>query len=308
MSIKPYSSIGDFYKKKFGEKVYKISVSVADTCPNRMGLKGMQTCTFCDVWGSSAYPEVRDQNLDQQISELLQKIKTRYHANKFLIYFQSYTSTFLSVKKLEMYYNTALENPAIVGIVVGTRPDCISPSLLKLWRELSEKTYLSVELGVQTFNDTFLQFLKRGHDAQASRAAILKIYEFTGVDIGLHYILGNPSETQEDIVDLARTSNMLPIQNVKLHNLHVLKNTELEKLYNSGVFTPLDLETYTNRVILFLEHLRPEIAVQRLSAVSSRWDELIAPEWTSKKMMVTQYILDELKKRATCQGKSRVIG
>lgn len=299
-----YFSIGDYYKKKFKEKVYKISVSIADSCPNRKGLKGMETCIFCDEWGSAAYADLQEQELSKQIKIISEKLRARYKAQKFLIYFQSYTSTFLAVQKLTKLYKSALENPAVVGLVVGTRPDCISPALIKLWNSIATKTYLSVELGVQSFDDKVLKFLKRGHTAQNSIDAIQKIHEQTGADIGLHFILGAPNETMDDIKNLAHISNRLPIQNIKLHQLHVLKNTELEQLYLKEKFKPIDLPTYTDRVILFLENLNPNIAVQRLSAVSSRWGELVAPDWSKYKMKVTQHILDEMGLRHSFQGKS----
>ncbi len=262
----------------------------------------MQTCVFCDVWGSAAYPEIRDDELNTQITALMEHLRRKYHANKFLVYFQSYTNTFVAVKKLEAYYEAALEHKDVVGIVVGTRPDCISQGLLDLWSNISKRTYLSVELGVQTFNDIFLDFLKRGHDSRCSMDAIEKISSI-GVDVGLHYILGNPGETDKDIVELAQISNRLPIHNVKLHNLHILKNTTLEKYYLDGKFQPLDLNTYAERVRLFLEHLSPQIAVQRLGAVSSRWDELVAPEWTRYKMKTNQFILDKMSEKGSVQGK-----
>lgn len=263
----------------------------------------MQTCVFCDVWGSAAYPEIRDGKLNEQIETLMVRLRERYHAQKFLVYFQSYTNTFMAVKKLEAYYRTALENKNVVGIVVGTRPDCLSPGLLELWKNISKETYLSIELGVQTFNDTFLDFLKRGHDSQCSLNAIHKIRDVTGVDLGLHYIFGNPGETTDDVVELARLTNTLPIHNVKLHNLHVLKNTTLEKYYNQGHFQPLELDAYAERVTAFIEHLSPQIAIQRLGAVSSRWDELVAPEWTRHKMRTHQFILDKMKAQNSRQGK-----
>lgn len=157
---RPYFSIGDYYREKFGERVSKISVNVADTCPNRLGLKGMQTCTFCDVWGSAAYADQREFTLEQQIESVKQKILGMTKYNKFLVYFQSYTNSFTAIRNLEAMYEEALKHEGVVGIVIGTRPDCISPALINLWKKFSEKTYVSVELGAQTFYEDFLDFEK----------------------------------------------------------------------------------------------------------------------------------------------------
>lgn len=299
---RPYYSIGDYYREKFGERVSKISVNVADTCPNRLGLKGMQTCTFCDVWGSAAYSDQREFTLDQQIENVRQKILGMTKYNKFLVYFQSYTNSFTAIRNLEAMYEEALKHDGVVGIVIGTRPDCISPALINLWKKFSEKTYVSIELGAQTFYEDFLDFEKRGHTAQNTLDTIYKLKEVPTLDIGLHFIFGHPGETVEHVVEQAKFTANLPIQNVKFHNLHVLKKTKLEKFYEEGLFKPIELEDYSEKVSAFIEHLPQNIAVQRLSALSSRWDELIAPEWTRHKMTVFQSIIDYMHNRKAYQG------
>ena len=165
---KPFYPVSSFYRQRFGARVRKLPVSLADTCPNRLGLKGMQTCVFCDVWGSAAYAEQQGVELTQQIQEKLEPLASRYKADAFLVYFQAYTSSFLAVKKLRAAFEAALSFPQVKGIVVGTRPDCISPAVLELWQEYHERGFLSVELGVQTFDDEDLRFLRRGHDGQTS--------------------------------------------------------------------------------------------------------------------------------------------
>ncbi len=303
---RPYYSIGDYYREKFGERVSKISVNVADTCPNRLGLKGMQTCTFCDVWGSAAYAEQREFSLEQQIKNVKEKITGMTAYNKFLVYFQSYTNSFAGIKTLEAMYEEALTHEGVVGIVIGTRPDCISPALINLWKKLSEKTYVSVELGAQTFYEDFLEFEKRGHTAQNTLDTIFKIADVPNIDIGLHFIFGHPKETLNHIVEQAKFTARLPIQNVKFHNLHVLKQTKLEKFYEKGAFRPIELNEYSQKVAEFIAHLPQSIAVQRLSALSSRRDELIAPEWTMYKMTVFQSIIDDMNARGIYQGKEYI--
>lgn len=299
-----YYSIGDYYKKQLGTKTYKIPVTVVDDCPNRRGLNGMETCIFCDEWGSAAYKDNMKKPLAQQIEECKEAYNKRYNLDSFLIYFQAYTNSFKGVEKLKQDFDLALSYPYVKGIVIGTRPDCISQATLKLWKEYSEKTYVSVELGIQSFFEDQVAFLKRGHTAKKSIEAVYKIHEACPqVDIGLHFIFGIPGETDEQIIESAKLASSLPVKNVKIHNLHVLKNTGLETLYREGKFEPVSLEEFAHKCIIFLEHLSPDIAVHRLGALSNRWDELIAPLWNRHKMYMRQFILDRMKERQTHQGK-----
>lgn len=298
----PYHSISEHFRRIFNEKVYKIPVSVVDDCPNRMGLKGMKTCSFCDVWGSAAREESFQMDLDQQIEKYHELISKKYKANKYLVYFQAYTNTFTKIPALRQNFETALKYPYVAGFVLGTRPDCLSEAVLQLWQEYCQKSFVAVELGVQSFFDPHLEFMQRGHTAQDSLKAIARIADKTSVDLGIHLIFGSPNETDEEVIQTARICNDLPITNVKLHNLHVLKNTTLEQWYKEGRFTPVELEEYQRKVQLFLAHLHPRIAVHRLAAYASRWDELIAPLWTRDKMGAHQSIVDLLRNEKTYQG------
>ncbi len=299
---KPYFPISQFYHQTFGTKVIKIPVSIAEDCPNRAGLKGMKTCIFCDEWGSFAYPESMKETLHEQIIKHREKIAKRFNATKFLVYFQAYTTTFTQLGKLKDGFETALSFPDVAGLVVGTRPDCLSTAILRTWKEYKERTFVAVELGVQSFDDDQLIWMRRGHTASQSISAIEKIHRETGVDLGIHLMFGWPTENDKQIIETARLCNDLPISNVKLHNLHVLKNTPLEELYHKGEFTPIDLETYCHRVGLFLEHLSPRIAIHRLAALSNRWEELVAPAWTRHKMKSFQHIMDYINARGIRQG------
>ncbi|MBX3034299.1 MAG: TIGR01212 family radical SAM protein [Bdellovibrionaceae bacterium] len=299
----PYITIGEHYHQRFGGKVYKIPVSVVDDCPNRRGLKGMQTCVFCDVWGSAARTETMVLPLREQIEKVQGLLHRKYKPRHYLVYFQAYTNTFTKVSALRANFETALSYDFVKGLVIGTRPDCLSPAVMQLWQEFHERSFVAVELGVQSFDDGQLAFMRRGHTARESLAAIEKISKNTSVDLGIHLIFGNPGETDEQMIETAKICNDLPITNVKLHNLHVLKNTPLEEMHKQGLFTPVELETYARRVRLFLEHLSPRLAVHRLAAYSSRWEELIAPRWTSDKMGSHQKILMALKKEGGYQGR-----
>lgn len=300
----PYKSISEHYQEKFNTKVYKIPVAIVDDCPNRMGLKGMETCAFCDVWGSAARSEAFSLSLKTQIEKYKLHIQKKFKAKKFLVYFQAYTNTFAKISDLEKNFNLALETEDVVGFVIGTRPDCISPAVLKLWEKYNQSSSVFVELGVQSFFNEDLLFMKRGHSAESSLEAIKKISDNTSVDLGIHLIFGNPNETLEQIDKTALIVNSLPVSNVKLHHLHVLKNTTLEKIYNLGEFSPISLEAYSEKVARFLTNLRPGISLHRLSAFASRWEELVAPSWTADKMGTHQAIIDFLRNNSYYQSKN----
>jgi uncharacterized protein len=302
----PYYPISQRYLETFGAKVYKIPVSTVDDCPNRRGLKGMETCIFCDVWGSAARSESIGMNLRSQIVKYKDQIQKKFKAEKFLVYFQAYTNSFEKIETLRAQFETCLEFEDVVGFVVGTRPDCISPKLLNLWQEFHEKKHVSVEIGAQSFFEPHLEFMKRGHTHKTTVTALKRIQENTDVDLGLHLMFGWPGETEQQVIETAHQCNDLPISNVKLHNLHVLSNTPLADLYFKNQFTPIELPEYSNLVVRFIENLKPEIAVHRLSALASRHDELIAPDWTKLKMHTFQTIIDEFKKQNTYQGKALV--
>lgn len=298
----PYHTIAEHYNQLFGEKIYKIPVAVVDNCPNRMGLKGMQTCVFCDVWGSAADSENLLKPLREQIESTASKIGKKYKAKSFLVYFQAYTNTFTKVSTLRSHFDTTLSYPFVKGFVVGTRPDCLSPMVLELWQEYQKKAAVLVELGVQSFFNEDLEFMRRGHSAEDSIAAIQKIATSSSVDLGIHLIFGNPQEDFKKIKETAKICNDLPITNVKLHNLHVLKNTPLEKMFFEQKFTPVEFEEYAEKVEVFLQHLDPRIAVQRLAAYAPRWEELIAPDWTRDKMRTHQELIDYLRDHNSYQG------
>ena len=300
---KRYYPLSQHYRECFGEKVYKVSISVAKSCPNREGLNGTNVCIFCDEWGSAAYHQFNDLPILKQIQINREAIRKRYKAEKFLIYFQAYTNTFGHFSGLENLYNKALNEIDVVGLVIGTRPDCLPKRILHKFAELSKNQYLSVELGAQTFDDHQLNFLSRGHDSATSIAAIRKLKSLQNVNICVHLMFGLPSESDQQIQETAQLLSELKVDGVKLHNLHVLRGTSLEKLFNESKFFPIGLEEYARKVTIFLENLSPKIAVHRLSAVASRWDQLVAPSWTREKMRPTQFIDDYLEANQTWQGR-----
>ncbi len=297
-----YYPISQYFRRRFGERVGKISVSIAETCPNRSSASAMELCIFCDEWGSAAYPLEKDQDLQEQIRGNKLRVGRRLKSQRFLVYFQSYTNTLDKVDILRQRFITALAQDNIDGLVVGTRPDCLPQRIFPLLEEMSQRSYVMVELGVQSFFNDQLAFLKRGHTAEKNIEAVFALARHTHVDIGVHLIFGLPDETPARLIETARIINQLPISNVKLHNLHVLRNTELAQLYARGEFVPDELEAYADKVILFLRHLSPNVAVQRLAALASRWDELIAPQWTAGKMQPIEFIENRMRQAGVIQG------
>jgi len=297
-----YFPISQYLRHKFGERVAKISVSVAEQCPNRSASGSMEACVFCDEWGSAAYHLEKDKSLLDQIRLNKKHVSRRLKNNKFLVYFQSYTNTLDKINTLRNRFETALSEDYVCGLVVGTRPDCLPERIFPLLDEMSARCYTLVEIGAQSFFNDDLAFLKRGHTAEKNIEAVLKLDQKTNVDIGIHLIFGLPGETPEKLIETARIINHLPISNVKLHNLHVLINTTLAEMYERGEFVPDELDVYADKVILFLRHLSPNIALQRLAAIASRWEELVAPKWTGQKMAPLDYIENKMKQTGVFQG------
>lgn len=296
-----YYPISQFYKKRFGERVHKISVSVVDSCPNRKGRDG-HGCVFCDQWGSAGNHHLSKLSLQEQIKTHRDRLSQRYHVHKFLVYFQSFTNTYTKITQLEENIEIALNEDSVCGIILGTRPDCLPDKVFPILQSLTERTFTSIELGIQSFDNHQLEFLNRGHTAEQSIKAIQDLHTKAQVDVGVHLIFGLPNETTQDIIETAKTINSLPIDNVKLHNLHVLARTPLETLYRKNLFAPISLEEYRNKVILFLEHLSPLIPVHRLAAYAGPHNELVAPDWTRERIRPLQSIKDELKNRKSYQG------
>ncbi len=303
---KRYHPLSQRYRLLFNQRVFKISVSIAQTCPNRQGTNGMTTCIFCDEWGAAAYHADAQKSLSEQIALHREIIRKRYNADKFLVYFQAYTNTFGRVRELANMYQFVLQEKDVIGIVAGTRPDCLPRGILQAFQKVAQTHFVSVELGVQSFDDQQLLFLARGHDSACSIAAIKKLKALSNIDICVHLMFGIPGETDEQLRQTAILLSKLGVHGVKLHNLHVLKDTPLDNLYTQGKFQPIKLQDYARKVSVFLEHLSPQIAVHRLTAVANRWDDLIAPAWAKEKMRPAQFIESYLAAHDIWQGKSAI--
>lgn len=300
---KRYLTFNQHLKDTFGEKVYKITIDAGFTCPNRDGTCGLDGCIYC--YGDREVSRLVDcASIQTQIREGMLAIHKRYHANKFLAYFQSYTNTYGPVAQLTQLYQAALEIEGIVGLSIGTRPDCVGDDVLELLDFLAQTTYLWVEYGLQSAHDATLKRIQRGHDFAAFLDAVQRTKKRPHIKICVHVILGLPGETKDEMLETARVLSDLNIDGVKIHSAHVLKHTQLADMYRQGTYQVLELPEYIDLVCDFLEHLAPHIIIHRLVGDAPR-ERYIAPEWCMQKSEALRQIEEELERRNSYQG-SRV--
>ncbi|MBI2093025.1 MAG: TIGR01212 family radical SAM protein [Deltaproteobacteria bacterium] len=295
-----YNSIGNYLKQKFGAKVFKVSLNGNFSCPNRDGIKGTGGCIYCNP--ESNRPFISQGNtIKEQLLEGIEYAKKRHQAAKFISYFQHYSNTYADPKELKSLYNDAISDPDVAGLAISTRPDCLTADILDLLSEINQKTFLWLELGLQTANDATLRTLNRHHSVKDfENAAILAVKN--GIKICAHIILGLPGETRSDLLNTIELLNNLKIWGVKIHNLHVLKETELAKMYARGEIRILELQEYASMVVDCLELLDPKILIHRFNSHSPK-DLTIAPEWSVNKLAILNSVHNELLKRGTWQGR-----
>ena len=304
MSKKAYHLFSEHLKQHFGVRVHKISVDAGFGCPNRSGGREQAGCLFCDPGGSGAVGINRRLDLTAQIEEGRQVMSRKYKAGKFLVYFQPFSNTFAPVERLRECYDEALAVPDVVGLMVGTRPDCVPWQVLDLLAEYHRRTYFWLELGLQSVHDTTLDRLRRGHDYQT----FLKAYREAkqrGLRVCVHLILGLPGESREDMLKTAAEMTALGVDGVKLHLLHVLARTRLGDLYRAGEFEVLGQEEYVGIVADVLERLPPATIIHRLTGDGPR-DQLLAPLWSLNKWEVLNAIDAELARRGSVQGSKTI--
>ncbi len=298
----PYS---EYLKRTFGGKTYKIVVASGLTCPTRDGAIAKAGCAFCDVRGSSSFHGKKGRGLEvvDQIKMRIGGIAERFKPDAFLAYFQSYTNTYSDVETLRELYEAALSVPEIKGLNIGTRPDCLSDDVCLLLEEFGRRTVVSLELGVQSLHDPSLEWLARGHDARCSLEALERLARLApSVHVGVHLMFGQPT----DPVDVARTTaralNDFPIKSVKLHQLMVLEHTELADRFRAQPFALMDLDEYTGVIAEFLEHLRPDIAIERLYASATHPEECLGPAWSCERWRPHNRMRELFEQWGTIQG------
>lgn len=298
----PYSR---YLQETFGGKTYKVVVASGLTCPTRDGKLAKAGCAFCDVRGSSSFfgKKGRGASIRTQIQTRLPSIKERFSATRFLAYFQSYTNTYSDVDYLREIYEAALAEPEIQGLCVGTRPDCLPDPVIDLLEELAQKTYVSLELGVQSFEDPSLLWLDRGHDRQCSIDALEKLKaKAPHVHVCVHLMFGSPTDSQNSPREAAELLNRLGVRGAKLHQLMILQNTELALRYQEKAFHLISIEEYAEKVAEFLSYLSPQIYLERLCATATHSEECIGPDWSRGRWEPHNLIRDHLQKRNITQG------
>ena len=301
--INRYLNYNQVLKAEFAERVQKISVNAGFTCPNRDGSKGMGGCTYCNNQTFSPKYCKPTKTVSEQVKEGIAFFHHKYHAQLYLAYFQSYTNTYDSLDKLKAIYEEALSFPNVVGIVVGTRPDCVNAELLDYFAGLAKEYYVMIEYGVESTHDETLEFINRGHDFACAENAIRETAK-RGIRTGAHIILGLPNESRETILLHADKLSRLPIDSLKIHQLQLVRGTKMAQQYaeHPDWFHLYTADEYIDLAIDFLEKLNPEIAIERFVSQSPK-ELLLAPEWGLKNFEFTAKIEKRLKVRDTWQGK-----
>lgn len=298
---KRYNTFSDLLKREFGCRVQRISVDAGFSCPNRDGTVATGGCIYCGGRGSGSHGILPDAGVRAQIEHGKEIMVRKYKAQRFIAYFQAYSNTHAPVELLRRLYAEALAVSDVVGLIIGTRPDCLPPEVLDLLAEYARKTWFWLELGMQSHLDRSLEYLKRGHDFGTFETAVLKAQE-AGLRVCTHVILGLPGESREEMLAGAEVLNRLGVNGVKLHLLHVMRGTLLEELYRKGEVAVMERDEYAGLVCDYLERLRPEIVIQRLTGDGGH-DHLVAPLWSLKKFEVLNAIDAELERRGTRQGR-----
>lgn len=297
---KRYHSLDYHLKKRFGEKVYKVSLDGGMTCPNRDGTLGIGGCIFCSAGGSGDFAAPVSQTVTDQIDQGIKELKSvKSVGNKFIAYFQSFTNTYAPVSYLRKLFTEAIEHPDIVILSIATRPDCLSDEIIELLCDLNQIKPVWIELGLQTYHDSTAEFIRRGYPLTCFEEAVRKLQKCS-IEIIVHIIIGLPFESKLDLLKTITYLSVLPIQGVKLQLLHVLKNTDLADYIDK--FHILTEEEYIELVLMCLEHLPKHIVVHRITGDGPK-NILIAPQWSTRKKAVMNSINKALKVQDTWQGK-----
>ena len=297
---KRYHTLDYFYKNKFNEKVFKVSLNAGFSCPNIDGTVGYGGCIYCSKTGSGEFAGNKEDEIEKQFNEIKNMMHKKWPKAKYIGYFQARTNTYAPVEKLKSLYEKILNQKNVIGLNIATRPDSITDECLDYLTELNKKTYLTIELGLQTTKEDTSKLINRCHTLECFENMVKKLRE-RNIDIVVHIINGLPYETKDDMLNTVKYLNKLDIQGIKIHMLSITKDTAIEKMYKKEKFNLLSKEEYIDIVIDQLEILRPEIVIHRITG-DPKLDELIEPKWLTKKFCVLNDIDKEMVKRNTYQG------
>jgi radical SAM protein (TIGR01212 family) len=296
-----YHSLNFFLRSKFGSRVRKVSVDGQLGCPNTDGTLGTGGCVFCNIGSFSPSRRLQIASVSQQLQEGIRRLQARQRVNRFIAYFQPATNTYAPFQRLRQLWTEAIAVPGVVGLTIGTRPDCAPDDVLDLLAEFSGRTWTCVEYGLQTIHDRSLDWMNRGHHYEAFLDAVERT-RLRGLDIGAHVILGLPGETRQDMLATAREIARLQLHAVKLHNLYAVKHTLLADQVTFGQTVLPERDEYVQWVVDFLELLPPECVIDRLSGDAPP-EFLVGPKWCLDKAAVRAAIDAELQRRDSWQGR-----
>ena len=297
---KRYHTLNYFYKHKFNSKVFKVSLNAGFSCPNIDGTVGYGGCIYCSKSGSGEFAGNKLEDIVTQFNKVKNMMLKKWPEAKYIGYFQARTNTYASVKKLREIYEPILKQDGVVGLNIGTRADSISDECLEYLTDLNKRTYLTIELGLQTIHERTSKLINRCHTLECFTDMVKKLRE-RNINVVVHIINGLPGEDKEDMIETVKYLNNLDIQGIKIHMLSVLKDTSLEEYYRKNNFHILTKEEYIDIVVTQLEYLRESIIINRITGDPSI-DDLIEPKWLIKKFCVLNDIDKEMLKRNIYQG------
>lgn len=299
-----FNDFGGYMRRNFDFKVQKISIDGGFTCPNRDGTKGTGGCTYCNNRTFNPAYCHRNRSVTEQMNEGIAFFAHKYPKMRYLAYFQAYTNTYDSLEVLRTRYEEALKVDGCVGLVIGTRPDCMPEELLDYLQELARRAYVMVEYGVESTDDATLLRINRGHD-YATAVDTIRRTAARGLPVGVHIILGLPGEERVSLIRQARQLSELPITTLKLHQLQLIRGTRMAEEFDESPrdFHLFELDEYIEVVVDYLENLRPDIVVERFASQSPK-ELLIAPDWGLKNYELVEKIKRRMRERDTWQGKN----
>ena len=302
-TTRPFNDYSSYIKNIFGVRVQKLSLNAGFTCPNRDGVKGRKGCTYCNNLSfNPAYCKPK-KSITQQLEEGKSFFERKGKSQKYLAYFQAYTNTYAPLDLLKDLYEEALKVPGVLGLVISTRPDCIDEQKLDYLTELAKDFYISLEYGMESFNDNTLDAINRCHSAEETRAAI-RASEGRGLHLGGHLVLGLPGDNEETILSFADEVNQLPLDLLKLHHLQIVTGSTMFKQYTEdpGYFSLFSVDSYLQLLLSFMERLNPDTVIERFTAEAPA-DILVAPKWSLKNFEFTAKFEKHLNENNAWQGK-----
>lgn len=304
--MKRYRDYNSYLRELFGERVQKIPLDAGFTCPNRDGAVSTGGCIYCDRRGSgSGAMTRRGESLDEQVVKGMNWARRKYGASKFIAYFQSFSNTYGPLPRLQECYDRALKHQGMVGLSVGTRPDCVNQSVLELLADYQAKFLVWLELGLQSAHNPTLRLINRGHDVACFDRAVAAA-RAKGLKVCAHVILGLPGETREMMMETARHLRGLAVEGVKLHALYVVEGTPLAEIYGKGDYRSLEQEEFVDLVLDFLEQLPKTMVIHRLTGDPVP-NELVAPQWMREKSRTLTLLWKRFEERNSWQGKSLLL-